>query len=97
MIEVSGRLYPVEIRYRPIRQDAPADGLPKSAQARERDLYDGIVDAVDELLPSRPRRRAGVPAGRARDPRDRRGAAQASSAAHGNPAAVRAPRRCRSR
>ncbi|CAG2126699.1 hypothetical protein LMG31506_00127 [Cupriavidus yeoncheonensis] len=49
VIEVSGRLYPVEIRYRPIRQDAPADSPPKSAQARERDLYDGIVDAVDEL------------------------------------------------
>lgn len=49
VIEVSGRLYPVEIRYRPIQSDAPADGAPKSAQARERDLFDGIVDAVDEL------------------------------------------------
>ncbi|WP_011298227.1 ATP-dependent RNA helicase HrpA [Cupriavidus necator] len=49
VIEVSGRLYPVEIRYRPIQQDKPADAPPKSAQARERDLYDGIVDAVDEL------------------------------------------------
>lgn len=49
VIEVSGRLYPVEVRYRPIGQDAPADGSPKSAQARERDLFDGIVDAVDEL------------------------------------------------
>jgi ATP-dependent helicase HrpA len=49
VIEVSGRLYPVEIRYRPIQQDVPADSPPKSAQARERDLYDGIVDAVDEL------------------------------------------------
>jgi len=49
VIEVSGRLYPVEIRYRPIMQDVPADAAPKSAQARERDLYDGIVDAVDEL------------------------------------------------
>ncbi|WER47151.1 ATP-dependent RNA helicase HrpA [Cupriavidus sp. WKF15] len=49
VIEVSGRLYPVEIRYHPIQQGAPADSPPKSAQARERDLYDGIVDAVDEL------------------------------------------------
>ena len=49
VIEVSGRLYPVEVRYRPIAADAPADGSPKSAQAKERDLYDGIVDAVDEL------------------------------------------------
>ncbi|MBO4120965.1 ATP-dependent RNA helicase HrpA [Cupriavidus gilardii] len=60
VIEVSGRLYPVEIRYRPIADDGgpnqrtdkgkPAgDGPARSAQARERDLYDGIVDAVDEL------------------------------------------------
>ncbi|URF02884.1 MULTISPECIES: ATP-dependent RNA helicase HrpA [Cupriavidus] len=49
VIEVSGRLYPVEVRYRPIQSDAPPDAAPKSAQARERDLYDGIVEAVDEL------------------------------------------------
>ncbi|WP_341249700.1 ATP-dependent RNA helicase HrpA [Cupriavidus pauculus] len=49
VIEVSGRLYPVEIRYRPIQADQPADGAPRSDKARERDLYDGIVDAVDEL------------------------------------------------
>jgi len=49
VIEVSGRLYPVEIRYRPIQSDAPPDAAPKSAQARERDLFDGIVEAVDEL------------------------------------------------
>lgn len=47
VIEVSGRLYPVEIRYRPIQADQPADGAPRSDKARERDLYDGIVDAVD--------------------------------------------------
>lgn len=40
IINVSGRTYPVEVRYRPI-QDEGAD--------KERDLYDGIVDAVDEL------------------------------------------------
>ncbi len=61
VIEVSGRLYPVELRYRPIAEEGgrgdkgsdkggkAGDGPPKSAQARERDLYDGIVDAVDEL------------------------------------------------
>ncbi|UBM09789.1 ATP-dependent RNA helicase HrpA [Cupriavidus metallidurans] len=49
VIEVSGRLYPVEVRYRPIQADAPADGAPRTEKARERDLYDGIVDAVDEL------------------------------------------------
>jgi len=55
VIEVSGRLYPVEIRYRPIQEDQPQQGQaaqasqPRSAKARERDLYDGVVDAVDEL------------------------------------------------
>lgn len=49
VIEVSGRLYPVEVRYRPITEDVPPGGAPRNAQARERDLYDGIVDAVDEL------------------------------------------------
>ncbi|TWG86618.1 ATP-dependent helicase HrpA [Cupriavidus gilardii J11] len=53
VIEVSGRLYPVEIRYRPIAQDGAgrdADG-PRGdgARQKERDLYDGIVEAVDEL------------------------------------------------
>ena len=40
IINVSGRTYPVEIRYRPIQADE---------SQRERDLYEGIVDAVDEL------------------------------------------------
>ncbi len=55
VIEVSGRLYPVEIRYRPIQDDARIanaegrEGSRASARDRERDLMDGIVDAVDEL------------------------------------------------
>ncbi|MGO4829107.1 ATP-dependent RNA helicase HrpA, partial [Cupriavidus sp. 2KB_15] len=51
VIEVSGRLYPVEIRYRPIEKDkaAPGEGAPKAAQGKDRDLFDGIVEAVDEL------------------------------------------------
>lgn len=49
VIEVSGRLYPVEIRYRPILADTPVENAPRTAAARERDLYEGIVDAVDEL------------------------------------------------
>lgn len=43
IIEVSGRTYPVEIRYRPL-VDPAAD--PPSQQ---RDQVEGIVDAVDEL------------------------------------------------
>ncbi|MGZ3182449.1 MAG: helicase-related protein, partial [Telluria sp.] len=55
VIEVSGRLYKVEVRYRPIERDAielPGGDANKSkaAAAREkRDLMDGVVDAVDEL------------------------------------------------
>jgi ATP-dependent helicase HrpA len=39
VVNVSGRLYPVEIRYRPVLDDDDAD---------DRTLMDGIVDAVDE-------------------------------------------------
>ncbi|AOJ38481.1 ATP-dependent RNA helicase HrpA [Burkholderia lata] len=58
VIEVSGRLYPVEMRYRPVAEDRPAvkhaEGTAgrdrvKSAREAERDLMDAIVDAVDEL------------------------------------------------
>ncbi|MDR1646822.1 MAG: ATP-dependent RNA helicase HrpA [Zoogloeaceae bacterium] len=41
VIEVSGRLYPVEVRYRPVQGEDDDD---------ERDLYDAIVDACDELM-----------------------------------------------
>ncbi|QCP49195.1 ATP-dependent RNA helicase HrpA [Trinickia violacea] len=58
VIEVSGRLYPVEVRYRAIQEDSPAvkaaEGTSgrdrqKSAREADRDLMDAIVDAVDEL------------------------------------------------
>ncbi len=55
VIEVSGRLYPIELRYRPIEPTEPRqDSLGRTARSaagrreRERDLYDAIVDAVDE-------------------------------------------------
>jgi ATP-dependent helicase HrpA len=55
VIEVSGRLYPVDIRYRPVRQEADAPDAPISprqgrerAGDEERDLVEAIVDAVDE-------------------------------------------------
>ncbi len=41
VIEVSGRLYPVEIRYRPVKSEDEDD--------QERDLEQAIVDAVDEV------------------------------------------------
>jgi ATP-dependent helicase HrpA len=57
VIEVSGRLYKVEVRYRPVERDpvpqAPAaDGksVSKAQNARDkRDLIDAVVDGVDEL------------------------------------------------
>ncbi|ARP94888.1 ATP-dependent RNA helicase HrpA [Bordetella genomosp. 13] len=59
VIEVSGRLYPVEVRYRPVQQpqddeDSPAAtakatrGGERLTGDEERDLIDAIVDAVDE-------------------------------------------------
>jgi ATP-dependent helicase HrpA len=48
VIEVSGRLYPVEVRYRPL-QSADADAAGNAAGDDERDLYDAIADACDEL------------------------------------------------
>ena len=48
VIEVSGRLYPVEVRYRPL-QSADADAAANAAGDDERDLYDAIADACDEL------------------------------------------------
>ena len=42
VIEVSGRMYPVEVRYRPVQTE-------EAENDDERDLYDAIVDACDEL------------------------------------------------
>ncbi len=41
VIEVSGRTYPVEVRYRPLKQ--------RDEDEREMEMEDAIVDAVDEL------------------------------------------------
>ncbi|SFC87922.1 ATP-dependent RNA helicase HrpA [Massilia yuzhufengensis] len=57
VIEVSGRLYKVEVRYRPVDRDPvtatnakPGDPPPKAQAARDkRDLMEAVVDAVDEL------------------------------------------------
>ena len=59
VIEVSGRLYKVEVRYRPVDRDpvsSPAGGsdagkpVSKAQAARDkRDLIDAVVDGVDEL------------------------------------------------
>ncbi|MCE4542272.1 MULTISPECIES: ATP-dependent RNA helicase HrpA [unclassified Caballeronia] len=55
VIEVSGRLYPVEVRYRPIEEESEAiknaqgTASKRNDRKTDRDLMEGIVDAVDEL------------------------------------------------
>ncbi|MDR0634090.1 MAG: ATP-dependent RNA helicase HrpA [Azoarcus sp.] len=57
VIEVSGRLYPIETRYRPVADDDAGDadagragkkGDGRGGAANRRDLCDALVDAVDE-------------------------------------------------
>jgi ATP-dependent helicase HrpA len=53
VIEVSGRTYPVEVRYRPLVAEAEAgaaeDSDDENAAAEDRDVQRGILDALDEL------------------------------------------------
>ncbi|AYG02700.1 ATP-dependent RNA helicase HrpA [Gryllotalpicola protaetiae] len=49
IIEVSGRTYPVEVRYRPLVADDVEDDDVDSSPAVDRDLNQGIIDALDEL------------------------------------------------
>ncbi len=50
VIQVSGRLFPVELRYRPVRRDGDEDpaGRKPGQGDEERDLVDAVVDGVDE-------------------------------------------------
>ncbi|MBL8443091.1 MAG: ATP-dependent RNA helicase HrpA, partial [Zoogloeaceae bacterium] len=60
VIEVSGRLYPIEVRYRPVASDdkPTARGEVRSERRvdnrKDRDLLDAIVDAVDEAQANGP-------------------------------------------
>jgi len=50
IVEVSGRTYPVEIRYRPLVAESASDSDdPDDVPSDDRDYLDGIVDALDEL------------------------------------------------
>ena len=50
VMEVSGRLYPVETRYRPWREAGLAAAKVGAAKTRdERELADALIEAVDEL------------------------------------------------
>ncbi len=48
VIEVSGRLYPVEMRYRPLHQRKDEAGKAEEANS-ESDIEEAILDAVDEV------------------------------------------------
>ena len=78
IVEVSGRTYPVEIRYRPLEvagraadDDDPDDPDHEVVRTEMRDQTEAIVDAVARTRSRTARRRAGVPVRRARDPRHR--------------------------
>jgi len=50
IVEVSGRTYPVEIRYRPLVAESASDSDdPDDVPSDDRDYLDRIVDALDEL------------------------------------------------
>jgi ATP-dependent helicase HrpA len=54
VIEVSGRTYPVEIRYRPLDDDGDGDGDDVGDRGEPRDQVQGIIDAVAELAEEGP-------------------------------------------
>ncbi|YCK83586.1 ATP-dependent RNA helicase HrpA [Arthrobacter sp. D3-18] len=55
IIEVSGRTYPVEIRYRPLSQPAGEDeDISDDELEEDRDPLDAVCDAVDELAKEAP-------------------------------------------
>jgi len=60
VIEVSGRTYPVEIRWRPLSEPRPGDGGPDDEDAgdgledEDRDPIDAVCDAVEELSAEAP-------------------------------------------
>src|SRR5690625_6711621 len=53
IIEVSGRTYPVEIRYRPLVEEAPQNTEPPESKPTKKsepiDQITGIINATDEL------------------------------------------------
>ncbi len=93
VIEVSGRTYPVEVRYRPLADGRRRGRRRGGARGRDRRRGRGSVAR-------RARRHPRVPARRARDPRDRGPAAQrprAPALRGGASRSCRSTRGCRSR
>jgi ATP-dependent helicase HrpA len=57
VVEVSGRTFPVQVRYRPLVQEEPqagSDGSAGDVSTRTRDQVQAISDAVDELYAEPP-------------------------------------------
>jgi ATP-dependent helicase HrpA len=50
IVEVSGRTYPVEVRYRPLDDEGEAGGGSDAERDPDRDQVQAISDAIDELL-----------------------------------------------
>ena len=87
IIEVSGRTYPVEVRYRPLTsRDAPDS----EHDHADLDQIQGIDAAITELW-AQARRHPRFPAHRTRHPRHRRGTQTAGCRRGRDRAAVRAP------
>ena len=89
IIEVSGRTYPVEVRYRPLLEESYDD---EEGEPVQRDQTEAIEAAVDELLRRHRRRHARLPAGGARDPRHRRRPGAQGRRAHGASTSCRSTR-----
>ena len=69
IVEVSGRTYPVEVRYRPLVEERYDD---EDGEPVVRDQTEAVVAACQELAARGAGGRPGLPAGRAGDPRHRR-------------------------
>ena len=52
IIEVSGRTYPVEIRYRPLEVEVPKGGKNATGETKvlDIDMLDGVIAALEELM-----------------------------------------------
>jgi ATP-dependent helicase HrpA len=50
IVEVSGRTYPVEVRYRPLTPETGPEGESDKGEAEPRDQVQAISDSVDELV-----------------------------------------------
>jgi ATP-dependent RNA helicase HrpA len=54
IVEVSGRTYPVEVRYQPLDDEDEASGAADAERDPDRDQVQAISDAIDELLAEPP-------------------------------------------